>query len=90
MIGERIQVIVDRPLGSYRPEYLGTKYSVNYGYIKEFVAGDGEYQDAYILGAKKVIDDLKDMSSLLCTEIMIMRINGLWQQKETIYERRNC
>lgn len=43
-------MIVDRPLGSYHPIHKNIYYSVNYGYIPEIMAGDGEEQDAYILG----------------------------------------
>ena len=50
MLGEIVNVIVDRPLGSYHPEHKDMYYPVNYGYIEEIIAGDGEEQDAYILG----------------------------------------
>ena len=49
MIGKIVKVIVDRPLGSYHPTHKNIYYSVNYGYISEIMAGDGEEQDAYIL-----------------------------------------
>ncbi|MGM9644998.1 MAG: inorganic pyrophosphatase [Eubacteriales bacterium] len=50
MIGKTIKVIVDRPLGTYHPKHSDIYYSVNYGYIPEIIAPDGEEQDAYILG----------------------------------------
>ena len=50
MIGEIVKVIVDRPLGSYHPEYKDLYYPVNYGYVEGIIAPDGEEQDAYILG----------------------------------------
>ena len=50
MIGKIVKVIVDRPLGSYHPTYKNIQYPVNYGYIPKILAGDGEEQDAYILG----------------------------------------
>ncbi len=50
MIGEIVTVTVDRPLGSYHPEYRDMYYPVNYGYIEGIMAPDGEEQDAYILG----------------------------------------
>jgi inorganic pyrophosphatase len=49
MIGKIVKVIVDRSLGSYHPTHKNIYYSVNYGYISEIMAGDGEEQDAYIL-----------------------------------------
>ena len=50
MIGKIVKVIIDRPLGSYHPNHKNIYYSVNYGYIPKIMAGDGEEQDAYILG----------------------------------------
>lgn len=42
-----INVTIDRPLG-YQNEF-GTVYPINYGYVKNIIAGDGKEQDAYIL-----------------------------------------
>lgn len=50
VIGRRVTVTVDRPLGSYYPRHKDIYYSINYGYIEEIMAPDGEEQDAYILG----------------------------------------
>lgn len=50
MIGDIVTVTVDRPLGSYHPEYKDMYYPVNYGYVEGIMAPDGEEQDAYILG----------------------------------------
>lgn len=50
MAGRTVKVIVDRPMGSYHPKDQDIFYSVNYGYIPGVMAGDGEEQDAYILG----------------------------------------
>ena len=50
MIGKIVKVIVDRPLGTCHPNYSDLYYSVNYGYIPNIIAPDGEEQDAYILG----------------------------------------
>ncbi len=50
VIGKTVTVTVDRPLGTYHPKHKDIFYSLNYGYIKGIVAGDGEYQDAYIIG----------------------------------------
>lgn len=47
---EAVTVTVDRPLGTVHPSHSDLRYSVNYGYIKGLTAGDGEEQDAYILG----------------------------------------
>lgn len=55
IIGKKVRVIVDRPLGSVHPHHKGLIYPVNYGYIQGIIAGDGEEQDCYILGENKPI-----------------------------------
>jgi len=50
VIGKIVTVIIDRKLGSYHPEHKEIYYPVNYGYIPDVMALDGEEQDAYILG----------------------------------------
>lgn len=47
LLGTTVHVVVDRPIG-YR--HRDMVYPVNYGYIPGLIAGDGEEQDAYILG----------------------------------------
>jgi inorganic pyrophosphatase len=48
-LGKDVNVIMDRPLGSNHPKH-GFKYEVNYGYIPNTKAPDGEEVDAYVLG----------------------------------------
>ena len=55
MIGNIVKVIVDRPLGTCHPKHKDIYYSVNYGYIPDVLAPDGEEQDAYILGINKAV-----------------------------------
>ena len=56
MIGETVTVTVDRPLGSYHPNYPDLYYPINYGYIEGIIAPDGEEQDAYILGVDTPVE----------------------------------
>lgn len=56
MIGDIVTVTIDRPLGSYHPEYKDLYYPINYGYIEGIIAPDGEEQDAYILGVNEPIE----------------------------------
>ena len=55
IIGKKVHVIVDRPLGSVHPKHVDLIYPVNYGYIEGIIAGDGECQDCYILGENEPI-----------------------------------
>ena len=57
MIGEKVKVIIDRPLGSRHPNHSDMIYPVNYGYVPGIIAPDGEEQDAYILGIDKPIKE---------------------------------
>ena len=54
-LGQKVNVIIDRPLGSKHPKH-GFVYEVNYGYIPNTKAPDGEELDAYVLGLNKPID----------------------------------
>lgn len=57
MIGKIVTVTVDRPLGSYHPEYKDMYYPINYGFVKGITTPDGEEQDAYILGVDKPVKE---------------------------------
>lgn len=56
MIGTRVTVIVDRPIGSVHPQHPELYYPINYGYVEGVFAADGEEQDAYILGLDTPIE----------------------------------
>ena len=47
MLGKTVHIEVDRPIGYVHGDIT---YPVNYGYIPNLFAGDGEEQDVYILG----------------------------------------
>ncbi|HFI0272465.1 TPA: inorganic pyrophosphatase [Streptococcus suis] len=49
MTSKIYQAVIDRPLG-YQ-DALGNTYPVNYGYIPNLIAGDGEEQGAYVISA---------------------------------------
>ena len=57
MLGTIVTVTVDRPMGSRHPRYPDLYYPINYGYIPGIIAGDGEDQDAYILGVDEPITE---------------------------------
>ena len=52
LLGETVHVEIDRPIGHV---HKGMVYPINYGYIPGTIAGDGEPQDAYILGVNQVL-----------------------------------
>ena len=50
LLGKNVKVYIDRQIGSTHPKHNSLIYKQNYGYIKELIALDGEYQDAYVIG----------------------------------------
>lgn len=58
-LGKEVKVIIDRPLGSYHQKYKDIFYSVNYGFIPNTKAGDGEEIDIYILDVDYPIKECK-------------------------------
>jgi len=46
---KKVNVKIDRPMGSKHPKYRFI-YPVNYGYIPDVKAPDGDELDAYVLG----------------------------------------
>ena len=57
MSNKLVKVMVDRPIGSYHPKYKDMYYPINYGYIEGIIAGDGEEQDAYIIGIDEPVKE---------------------------------
>ena len=51
-----VTVKIDRPLGSYHPKHKDLYYPINYGYLEGVIAGDGEEQDAYIIGINEPLE----------------------------------
>jgi Inorganic pyrophosphatase len=49
-LGQRVRVVVDRPLGSVHPRHPDLIYPVNYGEIPGTLSGDGHPIDADLFG----------------------------------------
>ena len=58
-LNQTVEVTVDRPLGSIHPKWK-FKYLVNYGFLKDIFAPDGEELDAYILKIDKPLKNFSD------------------------------
>lgn len=54
-LGKKVEVVIDRPLGSKHPKH-GFVYEVNYGYIPNTLAPDGEELDCYYLGVTESLE----------------------------------
>lgn len=53
LLGKTVTVRVDRPVGY---DHHGILYPINYGYVPGLMGGDGEEQDAYILGVTTPVE----------------------------------
>lgn len=49
-LARTVDVEIDRPIGSVHPTHRDMIYPLNYGYVPGVMGGDGEEQDAYIMG----------------------------------------
>jgi inorganic pyrophosphatase len=55
-LNQIIHIKIDRPLGSRHPQH-GFIYPVNYGYVPDAPAPDGDDLDAYVLGIFDPIEE---------------------------------
>ena len=53
-MGKAVHVVVDRPIGYRHGDIV---YPINYGFLPGVMAGDGEEQDAYILGIDQPVTE---------------------------------
>lgn len=49
-LGQRVRVVIDRPLGTCHPRHPNLRHPINYGYLPGTISGDGMPIDAYVLG----------------------------------------
>lgn len=69
ILGEKVKVKIDRPIGAEHPKHPGLIYPINYGYIEGLYAGDGEEQDVYILGVEEKIEEFcGTVIAVICRE----------------------
>jgi len=53
-LGKKVKIVIDRPIGSLHPKH-NFIYEVNYGYLPDTKAPDGEELDAYYLGIDEAV-----------------------------------
>ena len=56
-IGKTVAVRIDRPPGSAHPKH-GFRYPINYGFVPNTIAEDGDEIDVYVLGIDEPVDQL--------------------------------
>ncbi len=57
-LGQTVKVKIDRSLGTKHPKH-GFVYCLNYGFIPDTFAPDGEEIDAYVLGVFDVVGEFE-------------------------------
>ena len=50
LVGQEVNIIMDRPVGTRHPKHPEIMYPINYGYIDGKLSADGEGIDVYLLG----------------------------------------
>lgn len=57
-LGKTVSIVVDRPLGYiHKKQNWSITYPVNYGFIPNTIAGDGEELDVYLLGVSEPVKE---------------------------------
>ena len=59
IIGKIVSGIIDRPIGSQHPSNSDIIYPINYGYVENVFADDGDEQDVYVFGTNIPINRFK-------------------------------
>lgn len=55
-LGQEVTIKIDQPFGSF---HAGEIYELNYGYVPDTIAPDGECLDAYFWGERKPLAEAK-------------------------------
>ena len=93
IIGKTVTVVMDRPMGTYHPKHKEIFYPVNYGYIPGIIAGDGEEQDAYVLGVDEPLQKFTGVVIAVihrCDDVeekWVVAPEGVTFTKEEIWEQ---
>ena len=91
-IGKEVTVYIDREIGYH---HKGIVYELNYGYIKDIISLDNEYQDAYIIDS---VTPLKEVKGTVIAVIkreddiedkLVVSISNQYLSKEEIENRVN-
>jgi inorganic pyrophosphatase len=57
-LNQTVKVKIDRPLGTKHPKH-GFVYCINYGFIPDTIAPDGEEVDAYVIGVFEPVEEFE-------------------------------
>ncbi|MBQ8382300.1 MAG: NUDIX domain-containing protein [Clostridia bacterium] len=57
LLGKTVTVQIDRPIGSIHPRHPELTYPIHYGFVPGIIGGDGEPQDAYLIGVDAPVSE---------------------------------
>ena len=77
LLGKVVTVQVDRPVGYLHGDIL---YPINYGFVPGLMGGDGEEQDAYILGVDTPLSDGELTARLAQAGIRVRALSEFYQE----------
>jgi inorganic pyrophosphatase len=55
LLGKEFEIIIDRQIGSEHPKFKNWLYPINYGYIENIKAGDGDDVDVFVIDLDKPV-----------------------------------
>lgn len=59
-LGKTVDIVIDRPIGFHHvTKGVHLDYTVNYGFLPGVMGGDGEEQDAYVLGVSEPLETFR-------------------------------
>jgi inorganic pyrophosphatase len=61
MLGNRVRIVIDRPIGTKHPKYKLTVYPINCGFIPKTISGDGREVDVYVLGVTEALKPFTEL-----------------------------
>ncbi|MCR4951156.1 MAG: hypothetical protein K6A40_07530 [Solobacterium sp.] len=56
MLGKTVKIVIDRPYGSLHPHIPDLECPYNFGYAADSLSGEGEFQDAYVIGPQSPLE----------------------------------
>lgn len=84
------EIVIDRPKGTAHPKYPDFIYKVDYGYLKNTSAMDGDGIDVWVGSGEKTVDAIMCIVDLIKKDSEIKILIGCTEEEKAIvYETHN-
>ena len=84
------EIVIDRPKGPAHPKYPDFIYKVDYGYLKNTSAMDGDGIDVWVGSGEKTVDAIMCIVDLIKKDSEIKILIGCTEEEKAIvYETHN-